>query len=109
MNTTDTSPAPRIIVAAFDAGQRMPSREDLVTLDEQLRDELARLAGLARGAALTVPARSRAWYALTAAIDAAEDADRLVMGNGPLTAALHVAELARRALGLRDALEVTQQ
>jgi hypothetical protein len=94
-------PLPRLIRRAFDAGRAMPPRDEMIELDKLLREEIERLIPIVQRQADHLPHRTREWYARTNAIDAAEDTMTFQMGTGPTAAALHVAELARRALELR--------
>ncbi|MGC0211935.1 DUF6415 family natural product biosynthesis protein [Streptomyces levis] len=110
MTSTETSPqaagadpVPALIAEAFEAGRRYWPHERYVGLDKRLREEVERLVPIVQRRADRTPSRSRQWYASTNAIDAAQDALGFQMGTGPLAASLHVAELARRIIALREA------
>lgn len=98
------APIADLIVEAFDAGRKMPPRERLVELDVQLREEIDRLTKLAHETAGKASRRSRQWYDLTHAVEAAQFAIGFEIGSGPLSGALHVAELARRVRDLQRAI-----
>lgn len=99
MDTDDTA---SLIVEAFDAGRAMPPHARLVELDKLLREEIGRLTTYVQRLADQTAHRTRDWYAMTGAIDKAEDALKFQLGTGPLGGALHVAELARRVIELQE-------
>ncbi|MBC2864421.1 DUF6415 family natural product biosynthesis protein [Streptomyces mexicanus] len=100
----DSDPVPQLIVAAFESGRRMPDRERMVAINDQLSAEVQRLAARARAVAQQQPMYSRDWYRLTNAADAAEFPLRFELGLGPLAASIHVTQLARGVLALRKVL-----
>ncbi|GAA0927013.1 MULTISPECIES: DUF6415 family natural product biosynthesis protein [Streptomyces] len=101
MTRTGTDQVAQLVVEAFDAGRKMPPRERLVELDKLLRAEIDQLMKRAREAADQAAPHTRRWYALTHAIEDAQFAIGFEIGTGPLSGALHVAELARRVLDLQ--------
>ncbi|GHA05695.1 DUF6415 family natural product biosynthesis protein [Streptomyces echinoruber] len=99
----DAAAIEQMIREAFDASRRLPSYPELVTLNEQLRAEINRLMPIVRDAAGRATPRSREWYAAMQAIEHAEYELRQPLGTGPLGGSMHVAELARRVVDLREA------
>jgi hypothetical protein len=102
---TDTIPT--LIGEAFEAARNYPPHARLVEIDKLLRKEIDRLSTIAGRMADKRPHRSRGWYALANAVDKADDALSFQLGEVPLAAALHVAELARRIVELRRETGVT--
>lgn len=94
---------PALIREAFDATQEPPAPERLAELDAALRVEVVRLQETARALAEQRPHRSRGWYALVNAADAADDALAFPSDTG-FAGALGVAELARRVIELEKAV-----
>ncbi|MGW0772000.1 DUF6415 family natural product biosynthesis protein [Streptomyces sp. NPDC002676] len=90
-----------LIEAAFDTSRKQPTPERLAEIDRLLREEVARLLTTARAVAEHRPHRSRDWYALVNAVDAADDALRFQLGT-MMQAALQVSKLARRLIELRQ-------
>jgi len=93
-----------LIDAAFDATCVLPTIDRCRELDEQLRDAIDPLYATAREQADAYPARSRDWYRLTGLLEAADEALAAGLGAGLMSAALHLAALARVARGLRDGI-----
>lgn len=98
----DTASTASLIVEAFDAGRAMPPHARLVDLDALLRAEIARLTAYVQRRADQTAHRTREWYAMTGAIERAEDTLTFQLGASPLAGSVHVAELARRVLELQE-------
>jgi hypothetical protein len=102
-----TEPAAReqtldaLIIEAHGARQILPRRERCEELDRQLRTAIAHLRQAAIAQADTLEQRSRGWYRIYGVLDATEDALAGGLGDGLLSAAIHVGELARQAQALR--------
>ncbi|MER6350707.1 DUF6415 family natural product biosynthesis protein [Streptomyces sp. NPDC001634] len=95
----------RLISEAFGATRVLPPHDRCVELRSQLRAAIEALHLDAREARTGTVEYSRDWWRLTNAITDADHALAEDLGSGLLSAALHVAELARRAQALRGAME----
>lgn len=105
-NPTDRAPARQtldaLIAEAHGARQVLPRRERCEEIARQLRAAIGdlRLAAMERAGRLEE--RSREWYRVQTVLDDTDDALRGRLGDGLLSAAIHVADLARQAAALRD-------
>lgn len=105
-NPTDQSPPHQTLDALIDeahgARQVLPRRERCEEIARQLRAAIGDLRLAAMDHAKTLEPGSRDWYRVQVALDAADDALRGRLGDGLLSAAIHVGELARQATALRQ-------
>ena len=79
----------------------LPTYERLVELDEQLRAAIEKLLPVAQAKADKLNRGTPEWYARQTAIDEARKALAGNLGAGLRSAAVHVAELARRCYALQ--------
>lgn len=94
-----------LITESLGATQQLPEQHRIAELDEQLRDELDRLLPAAQQCANALNRGTPEWYNLQRTIDHTNDALHERPGNGRLSGALHVAELARRVCALQQTIE----
>lgn len=105
-NPTDRAPAHQtldaLIAEAHAARQVLPRRERCEEIARQLRAAIGdlRLAAMERAGRLEP--RSRDWYQVQGVLDRTDNVLRGRLGDGLLSAAIHVGELARQATALRD-------
>lgn len=96
-------PITSLTAEAFAAGRDYVPPERFRELDKRLREEIDRLKPMVQRVADRAPHRSRAWYAAVQAVDAAEHDLSYQVPETPIAGSIHVAELARRLLELRQA------
>ncbi|MFD5838242.1 DUF6415 family natural product biosynthesis protein [Streptomyces collinus] len=96
-------PIPSLIAEALAAGHNDVTAERFRELDKLLREEIDRLKPIVQRVADRTPQRSRGWYAAVQALDAAELDLSYQVATTPIAGSIHVAELARRVIELREA------
>ena len=107
-NPTDQSP-PRqsldaLISEAFGAARTYPTRDRCEEIERRLRAEIGDLHLAAREALAGSEEYSRDWWRFHNALADTDHALTGDLGDGLLSAALHVAELARQVQALRAVL-----
>ena len=97
-------PLDALLDEAFDATRVLPPHPRCMELNQQLRDAIDDLYLKAKEARAGAVPRSRDWWRMENVL---VDTDYVLaedLGAGLLSAALHVAALARAAMALRNAL-----
>lgn len=93
-----------LIDEAAQATQVLPPYERCVELNEGLRNAISGLCEQVEQQAGEHPVRSRDWYRLTGLLEQADMILGAGMGEGLMSAALHVAALGRQARLMRDGI-----
>lgn len=103
-NAAPEQPLDALLDEAFDATRVLPPHPRCMELNQQLRAAIGDLYLAAQEARAGTVEHSRDWWRLTNALTDTEYVLAEDLGAGLLSAALHVAALARQALALRNAL-----
>lgn len=97
---TGATPTQGLIEEALSVCRALPPYERLVELDRQLRTELAERAPLVQKRANGMNRGTIQWYERQRGLTATRNALAEDLGDGFLSAAMHVEELGRRLLEL---------